>query len=185
MNETILVVKGAFDVAWCNACFNAVKKTETASVGQGTKSNSIRRSNISFLNGTVRHANLFVPLIKFIGDINENHYKWDLTDPECIQFTEYNESNQGMYRPHKDTNNHSVDQQIVRKLSLSIQLTDGAGYEGGDLIFPDQDEPLPQEELKTIGTAIVFPSYLNHGVTPVTKGTRHSAVSWVLGPPFK
>lgn len=185
MNENILIVRGAFDAEWCNACFDAVKKTETAAVGQGTKSNSIRRSNISFLSGAVRHAKLYVPLIKFISDVNENHYKWDLSDPEVIQFTEYNESNQGMYRPHKDTSIHSVDQQIVRKLSISIQLTDGSGYEGGDLIFPDQDEPLPQEDLKTIGTAIVFPSYLSHGVNPVTKGTRHSAVSWVLGPPFK
>ena len=35
------------------------------------------------------------------------------------------------------------------------------------------------------GTAIFFPSYMKHGVVPVTKGTRYSLVCWTHGPNFK
>jgi PKHD-type hydroxylase len=31
----------------------------------------------------------------------------------------------------------------------------------------------------------LFPSFVLHRVTPVTKGTRYSLVAWVSGPPFK
>ena len=35
------------------------------------------------------------------------------------------------------------------------------------------------------GYVAVFPSYVLHEVTPVTKGTRYSLVSWVTGKSFK
>ena len=34
------------------------------------------------------------------------------------------------------------------------------------------------------GSVIVFPSFIWHRVTPVTKGTRYSLVSWTLGKPY-
>ena len=37
---------------------------------------------------------------------------------------------------------------------------------------------MPKEK----GTIIFFSSNLQHEVTPVTKGTRNSLVSWVQGP---
>ena len=40
-------------------------------------------------------------------------------------------------------------------------------------------------ELKETGSVIVFPSFMEHRVAPVTKGTRYSLVTWFLGPPFK
>jgi PKHD-type hydroxylase len=39
-------------------------------------------------------------------------------------------------------------------------------------------------ELKQ-GHAIVFASFLNHRVNPVTKGTRQSLVCWFGGKPFR
>ena len=35
------------------------------------------------------------------------------------------------------------------------------------------------------GSVIVFPSCMEHRVTPITKGTRYSVVCWFVGPPFK
>lgn len=32
---------------------------------------------------------------------------------------------------------------------------------------------------------IVFPSFMPHGVEPVTKGIRYSVVTWMVGPYFK
>ena len=36
----------------------------------------------------------------------------------------------------------------------------------------------------TQGSIIVFPSYMYHQVTPVTKGNRYSLVLWALGEPL-
>ena len=35
------------------------------------------------------------------------------------------------------------------------------------------------------GDLVVFPSYIDHKVAPVTKGIRYSVVAWYGGPPFK
>ena len=35
------------------------------------------------------------------------------------------------------------------------------------------------------GDLVVFPSFIDHKVAPVTKGTRYSVVVWYGGPPFK
>ena len=69
----------------------------------------------------------------------------------------------------------------TRKLSMSVQLSDGADYEGGDLEFLDfKDKKAP----RGLGDLIVFPSYMMHRVTTLTQGTRISWVSWVHGKPF-
>jgi PKHD-type hydroxylase len=39
----------------------------------------------------------------------------------------------------------------------------------------------PQEK----GDIIVFPSFMVHGVEPVTKGKRFTVVTWLVGPYFK
>ena len=79
----------------------------------------------------------------------------------------------------------------VRKLSVTISLTDSSLYEGGNLKF-DLGENADVEnrfiectEIRPQGSIIVFPSYNIHQVTPVTKGTRYSLVIWYYGRPFR
>ena len=76
----------------------------------------------------------------------------------------------------------------MRKLSYSILLNPGE-YEGGefvskvgrkDVIFEDQQK-LPEE---LPGTMILFPSYILHRISEVTKGTRYSMVGWAHGNSF-
>jgi len=43
---------------------------------------------------------------------------------------------------------------------------------------------LPREA-KKMGSVIAFPSYINHKVSPVTKGLRKSLVAWVSGPRWR
>ena len=72
--------------------------------------------------------------------------------------------------------------QSARKLSLSIQLSDGSEYEGGDFRFlGPTDAPAPRAR----GSLIAFPSFVTHRVEPVTQGERLSLVSWISGPPFR
>jgi len=78
----------------------------------------------------------------------------------------------------------------VRKLSITINLNEPGEYEGGNLKFdfgPHAGRKRFHEcvEIRPQGSIIVFPSYVYHQVTPVTKGTRYSMVLWSLGQPFK
>jgi PKHD-type hydroxylase len=68
-----------------------------------------------------------------------------------------------------------------RKLSMSVQLSDSDDYDGGNLEFEDFKETGP----RGIGDLIVFPAFLRHRVSAVTRGQRYSWVSWVHGPAFR
>jgi PKHD-type hydroxylase len=70
----------------------------------------------------------------------------------------------------------------LRKISMSIQLTDGSQYDGGDIEI--HGPPLTVAP-RSIGSVVVFPSYALHRVTTVTRGVRHSLVVWAAGPPFR
>ncbi len=77
----------------------------------------------------------------------------------------------------------------IRKLSTTISLNDPSEYQGGNLRFdlgPHRGERYHTcKEIRPQGSIIVFPSHVYHQVTPVTKGTRYSLVSWSLGQPWK
>jgi len=77
-----------------------------------------------------------------------------------------------------------------RKLSVTINLNSPDEYEGGKLKFDygphSRGERFHEcDEIKPQGSIIVFPSFIYHQVTPITKGTRHSLVLWALGKPFR
>ena len=100
-----------------------------------------------------------------------------------IQFTEYDAQYRGQYKVHHDIdwNNNTIQH---RKLSMVIQLSDPADYEGGELQLTEVVNPV-KNDLQKQGTVIVFPSYLQHAVTPVTEGKRYSLVLWLSGPRWR
>jgi PKHD-type hydroxylase len=77
----------------------------------------------------------------------------------------------------------------IRKLSMTVNLTDETTYEGGDLMLDFGPHSAKGHykisEAREQGTIIIFPSFLYHCVSPVTSGTRYSLVMWSLGDPFK
>ena len=91
-------------------------------------------------------------------------------------------------KPYKDCQNKNWEGKY-RKLSLTLQLSDPSEYEGGDFYFKYlTSEGVKEEKVddaKELGTIIIFPSFVYHQVTPITKGTRKSLVNWSLGFPFK
>ena len=78
----------------------------------------------------------------------------------------------------------------VRKISMTLNLTDPNSYEGGNLKF-DLGPHVKGNRIKVCddsrsqGSLIVFPSFMYHCVTPVTSGTRFSLVLWCLGKPWQ
>ena len=165
-------------------CVQIVKfnksKTRKGRVNKDDKVNEkIRSSYIKFLSPDATHAWLFKRLSSAILDLNNKYFNFDITGLlEGIQYTNY-KTGEGHYQRHVDC----MFDGIVRKLSISIQLTDPTKYEGGDLNLYWSDDPVTMKKNK--GSLFIFPSYMLHEVTPVTKGERNSLVCWVNGPQFK
>ena len=130
----------------------------------------------------------FKPEMKWLYDrmqliirkVNQQVYQFDLQGfTEAFQYTVYHGTEGGHYDWHIDWGPNRVQ----RKLSASIQLTDPSRYEGCDLQFHGARgiEPAPRDR----GAVIVFPSFIQHRVTPCTKGARKAIVAWTTGPQFK
>lgn len=160
----------------------AIKAEQRAQVGGNPTGNElaqIRRSQVSWLDKTQDTAWVFEKLGHVASSLNAQYFRFDLTGfGESLQLTNYDQSENGMYGWHQDYN-----AQVSRKLSLVLQLTDPAQYEGGNLQVMTGGEP--QTVRKQRGLVAVFPSYVLHQVTPVTQGSRQSLVAWVSGPAFK
>ena len=143
------------------------------------KIKDVRDSKISWLYSDDNMEWVFRRVTDITLNLNERFFKFDLFGlNEGFQFTNY-EAPSGKYGKH-------VDRAInipVRKLSISIQLTNPDEYEGGELYLYDDDKGTVMD--KTQGTLILFPSYVLHEVMPVTKGERNSLVTWVTGKQFK
>lgn len=127
-------------------------------------------------------AFVFEVLFKYIQSANHlGEWNFDITGMEDAQIGKYTDG--GHYQWHADMD-PPCSQGFQRKLSCSIQLTNENDYEGGDLIFQESngnEYTAPRKQ----GSIVVFPAYLRHKVTPVTSGTRFSAVGWMRGPAFR
>ena len=111
--------------------------------------------------------------------LNSNHHVWkyDITHSNQTEFLMYEPS--GKYETHVDTfHQHSSE---TRKLTVLAFLNDD--FEGGRFYIQNGSERL--YPLQEKGTLLVFPSYMPHGVEPITKGVRYSVVTWMVGPYFK
>jgi len=155
---------------------------------EGSKQNqNVRRSRIRWLpRFDSRFFQLFGSIELLFYEANRNAFGFDVSLFHEIQFTEYAAKDKGTYGWHHDTTWVS-NRLMRRKLSLTIQLTDPAEYEGGRFEFNSKvcgECPQPEKILPR-GTVIIFPSFLEHRVTPVTKGVRNSLVSWMEGPYFR
>ena len=126
---------------------------------------------------------MYDDLNRFIQRANLNHYGFDdIQITENAQFTEYPEG--GFYDWHMDLNAFGQEgQNPIRKISMTLLLSDPKDFTGGDLLFGElgNNKPTPLKQ----GQAIFFASFLRHKVAPVKKGIRRSMVMWFGGPPLK
>ena len=112
---------------------------------------------------------------------NRNHFGYEgMKLTEMAQFTEYPKG--GFYDWHMDADVHGRYEPPVRKISMTILLSNQSEFEGGDLEFMAEGNKPPQ---LLQGQAIYFCSLIRHRVAKVKKGIRRSLVMWFGGPPFK
>ena len=123
---------------------------------------------------------MYRDLYKFIQAANLNHFGFDdIRITEQAQFTEYPVG--GFYDWHMDTDVVMRKEPPVRKISMTLLLNNESEFEGGhlEIMAPGRFQKLQR------GHALCFASFINHRVSPVTRGVRQSLVVWFGGKPFR
>ena len=159
-------------------------KSEQASVGMGQKPGGgydpkKRVTTISWIPFS-HMMEMYKQIENQMIKANNNHFGFQgmrLTEP--AQFTHYLEG--GFYYWHMYNDIHVKHQPPVRKISMTLLLSDPSTFDGGELEFMSKGK---RAKLKQ-GQAIFFASWLMHRVKPVTRGDRKSLVMWFGGPSFK
>lgn len=174
----------------CEAIIAMAKELPVSDAGMGFYSESTnsdyRRTKLRWVDHTThpQFEPVYSEIWKFARNINHDWFNFNITYLPPLQFTEYTEEDQSEYKSHQDvfwlnpTPRH-------RKLTVVLQLSDPADYDGGDLCLEKIGEYPPADRIKSQGTLIAFPSFVYHSLTPVTRGTRHSLVAWFEGPKFQ
>ena len=161
------------------------QKSEEAKVGhkkkkEGEYDTKMRITTISWIPFKAM-PEMYQRIERSMLQVNGNHFGYDgMTITEPAQFTEYPKG--GFYDWHIDADTNCQFEPPVRKISMTILLSNQSEFEGGDLEFMSEGNKPPQ---LIQGQAIFFCSLLRHRVAKVKKGIRQSLVMWFGGPPFR
>jgi len=181
--EDCYVVRDAVSEAFCDKLIQEYSKPEVEKelpfIGEGCD----LEKNINLDIRNVQRLQL--PLYAGIGatltaiGLNVNHeiWKYDITHSNQSEFLMYDVK--GKYETHVDTFHAQSNE--TRKLTILVFLNDD--FEGGKFYIQNGHKRTYPEQKK--GTVLIFPSFMPHGVEPITKGVRYSVVTWMVGPYFK
>jgi PKHD-type hydroxylase len=124
---------------------------------------------------------VYEALAEIVQQVNARTWQLDITDyVDMFHYIRYTAPT-GHFEWHADAGDQW--RRAQRKLSFSLILSDADEYEGGEFEFFDGH---PQQvKARKPGDVLVFPAWLQHRVTPVTTGTRHSLVGWASGPKLR
>ena len=154
-----------------------------------------RDSNIVWMNDRW----IYKEIQPYVHQANANagwNFQWDFS--ESCQFTKYEK---GQYydwhcdswdRPYIRENANDPSHGKIRKLSVTLTLSNPKEYKGGELEFDVRDKDPDKKpnirkctEILPKGSLVVFPSFVWHRVCPVKKGSRYSLVIWNIGWPYR
>jgi predicted 2-oxoglutarate/Fe(II)-dependent dioxygenase YbiX len=151
---------------------------EQAAIGmgdQGTINKEIR--DVKKVNLPV-HRGIGATMAGIALMANKMGWNFDITHANQCDYLKYDV--EGHYHAHVDT---FIDPNFpeCRKLTVLVFLNED--FEGGKLFLMNGAEKMYPPQ--AAGTCLVFPSFIVHGVEPVTSGIRRSIVTWMVGPWFK
>ena len=147
-----------------------------------TTAHQIRRAELSWLDDLPEASRVMERMMRLTAAANREAFGFDLTEfAESAQVARYGAEREGHFDWHSDIGSGALA--AKRKLTIVVQLSEPAAYAGGTLeLRPDSNvREVPRDR----GTAVVFPSFVLHRVTPVTSGTRWSLTLWSHGPAFR
>ena len=168
-----------------DACDNFIdffnkKESESGKHGDGMNDIDIRNSEVVGMPYGTELNNFTEKLFDcLITQSNAECFGFHLNGFNEFQISKYEVDDH--YEWHTDLRLN--DRSSMRKLSMTIQLSDPNDYEGGEFEFAEGSPD--QSFIQDKGTIILFPSFLSHRITPVTRGTRYSLVGWYEGDKWK
>lgn len=148
---------------------------------RGAVVKEIRDADVYDVIPTQENLWIFDKIGHIVSCANANHFDYEISGiTHGLQLLHYK------HKPEEKTNGHynwHIDSgpgpSALRKISLSVQLTDDKYYEGGELeVYDHAGSVIGTKEL---GSVHLFPSYMPHQVHPITRGERWALVIWVHG----
>ena len=148
--------------------------TEMAALKQWAEGTAAAEESIRMCETTeLLDPEFLNPIYKFVQD--NNIWGFDIVPhPQPIQVVRYREGD--YYNKHTDW---SLTTNNLRKISVSVQLSDSEEYEGCDLLLHDGPYG-PWAAHREARSITMFPSWTLHEVTKCTSGERWVAVAWFL-----
>jgi PKHD-type hydroxylase len=178
--EFVVELPPVFDAGECGelvrsiAEFGQVRGAIGTKDGRGELDLEARRARQTRVPRAAETDWVYERLGSAIDRCNQEHFHFDLRSFEELAIIDYRTGD--FYDWHQDAGPGGG----FRKLSVSVMLSAPEDYEGGGLSFPGAVfDSLGQ------GDAVVFASFLLHGVQPVKRGRRCALVGWVEGPAFR
>lgn len=151
---------------------------------QLTGSAGIRSTQVAWVHRMPATEALYQRMESVMLEVNSKVFRFDLSGLTPMQYAVYRQSEAGYFDWHSDYGRYRGDPgQEPRKITMSLQLSTGADYDGCDLEIRAA-HPLdvaPRER----GTLVAFRANALHRVTPITRGIRKSLVIWAAGPEFR
>lgn len=179
-----LSVPEALSSAECDRIVAAAAAAQSAPAGLvGHIANpEMRRADLVWVDDLPGQDWLMERMVTLVNRANREGYGFDLTDfAESAQIAAYRAEAQGHFDWHSDIGAGPLAAR--RKITIVVQLSAPEEYEGGTLnLRPDSNI---HDAPRTRGTAVLFPSFVLHRVTPVTRGLRRSLTLWAHGPAFR
>ena len=173
-------IPNLFDEAELKIIDNVISddQWDIAEVGFQKSMPGIRSTKIKRIDDDILNKKLAQSFFKA-----NNYYKFIIIKVHDVGILKYNIGD--YYKKHVDIGGPDDLKAGFpsRKLSLIVSLSNNNDYEGGDILFHTDENPINMKKKYNTGT--FFPSYVLHEVTKIKKGTRYSLVAWAIGEPFK
>ena len=150
----------------------------------GSGNGGIRTTDVAWVYRNAQTEDLYLKMEAIVLRLNADLFRFALTGLTTMQYAVYRQDQAGYFDWHNDYGRYRGDPgQEPRKITLSLQLSDGASYEGCDLEVRAAHpiDVAPRER----GTVMAFRANALHRVTPITRGLRKALVVWAAGPEFR
>jgi PKHD-type hydroxylase len=150
----------------------------------GGGNRGIRTTQVAWVHRNDQTEDLYLRMEAIVLRLNAELFHFELTGLTTIQYAAYHQQEGGYFDWHNDYGRYRGDPgQEPRKITMSLQLSDGQSYDGCDLEVRAAHpiDVAPRER----GALMAFRAYALHRVTPIMRGVRKSLVIWAAGPEFR
>ena len=150
----------------------------------GKGNGGIRSTQVAWVHRNTETEDLYLRMEAVVLRLNADLFHFVLSGLTAMQYAVYRQDEAGYFDWHNDYGRYRDDPgQEPRKITMSLQLSDGASYDGCDLEVRAAHpvDVAPRER----GALMAFRANALHRVTPITRGMRKSLVIWAAGPEFR